>query len=1251
MRVHVVKVLAALCVLSAAVATAQPLEASPEAIQDVLRSYMGASALETPMLVQTGEGFLRFAGAPPEGAFVVSGLQKSAGAEAAALKFLQNHAEAFGVLSDAVQLRTMSTTVRPSGHYVRLGQEYGGLEVFGAQVVVRTDGDSAVLSVLSDILRDTRSLDAGDVALQPAVSQQQAIHAARQEVAALFAEVSSADLAVVDGPKLMVYRPEVIGQEGPTRLVYQLTLTTATHEVSQVLLVDALSGGVVLRYNLLGHAKDRVIFDADFRFTFPTIPAREEGDAPTGIADVDGAYDYLGHTYDFFSQVHDRDSMDDKGITLNTTVNLPFQNAFFLPFDSSLSFGFGFATDDVVAHEFTHGVTHYTSGLIYQGFSGAINESFSDIWGEFVDLVNGAGNDSDEVRWFIGEDVLADGPVPGDFKAHPELLSPKQNDVPVPPSAIRYMKDPTLFGHPDRLGSPFLVSTTSSFDNGGVHINSGIGNKLCYLLTDGDSFNGQVVTGMGIERTAELFYETQFILTPGSDYFDLYLALATASVGLEYSFEDRMNVAAAGRAVEIAPNQLATPGLQFLRATPTRDLAGNPVISLTWAPPPNADYTEVILLRSVRGFAEAPGQGVELFRGRGDRFLDVEVQEGVQYYYTLIADIVNGFPDTEYARATAGALAGNFLTEAFESGFAVRPSIDLSFTQLLFSPTGAPAAAPGSSARTGSYSDYDVTLQRNVTALPVPRQDERGGAYLLHFTADGGVNYFLGDRAFPFFGEVYSQVYLSANGYVSFVPLNTNTALNFPSLGAHFAVPRISFLFADLEPTIGGEIWARSLEDRMVATFENVPEYDIIEFGGVGLNTVQVELFYTGHIRITYQNVSTREAVVGLSDGHGTPVNPADIFDDVEPVTIDTDLSVLPGTVQQLGFAPARVPQVDAGELLEFTVATWSPPGNTEFPVLTATWDRPGAPPFGDNGDGTGTFSWQTALTDEGIYNVRFRAFLNGAEAYQDVRLLVGEVFPAPEARNLRVLTNDTAEDPFRNREVPGDTPLYGDYDYFHPLEATDPLLFSEGPSLLYWMRDGLAVQSLFNQWSVPSNLTRAGEHWQFRVLPLTAGFFAGEEAVSPTVMIAGLPQILSVSPGFGPTSGGTEVTIRGSRLGGALSVKFGGVEARGIESVSDTELRVVTPVRNAGTVSVSVTTTEGTGTLRNGFIYTGDLAGLLKADVNNDGRVDSTDIQLVINAILAGSAGKSGHTADANQDGIVNASDVQVVVNHALRR
>jgi hypothetical protein len=294
--------------------------------------------------------------------------------------------------------------------------------------------------------------------------------------------------------------------------------------------VDAESGRVVFSYSLIQEAKNREIYDAENTSADPGILKRSEGQGPTGIADVDLAYTYFGDTYDFYFLEHGRDSIDNAGYTLSATVRYcpagdacPYENAYW---DGvRMYFGEGYASaDDVIAHELTHGVTQYESNLEYVAQSGAINESFSDIWGEFVDLVNGSGNDTPAVRWLMGEDL--------------------------PIGAIRSMSNPPDFGNPDSTCSPYWW--TSSDDNYGVHTNSGVGNKLAYLLVDGGVFNGETVGGMGISLAADLFYEAQTnLLTSTANYVDLANALQQAAINLGWNASQQANVTAACRAVKI----------------------------------------------------------------------------------------------------------------------------------------------------------------------------------------------------------------------------------------------------------------------------------------------------------------------------------------------------------------------------------------------------------------------------------------------------------------------------------------------------------------------------------------------------------------------------------------------------------------------------------------------------------------------------------------------------------------------------
>ena len=290
------------------------------------------------------------------------------------------------------------------------------------------------------------------------------------------------------------------------------------------MLVDAQRGGVVLSINQIDSAKVRQIYDNQNDYT-RGLPGsgdvvRAEGAPATGISDVDRAYEYSGITYDFYSSTHGRDSLDGLGLSLVSTVNYcpgptcspgnTYQNAFWN--GVQMVYGAGFAAaDDVVAHELTHGVTENESNLFYYMQSGAINESFSDIWGEYVDLTYDGAFDDDSagVRWYLGEDVPVEGTPPPYG------------------GAIRNLANPPEFNDPDKMSSTLYYCGAD--DDGGVHTNSGVGNKAAYLIADGGAFNGYTVTGIGIPKAAKIFYEAQTrMLTSAADYQDLAESLSQA---------------------------------------------------------------------------------------------------------------------------------------------------------------------------------------------------------------------------------------------------------------------------------------------------------------------------------------------------------------------------------------------------------------------------------------------------------------------------------------------------------------------------------------------------------------------------------------------------------------------------------------------------------------------------------------------------------------------------------------------------
>lgn len=1258
MRLMVVKGWLALCLmLMAGTALAQQYSLEPADLEGVFHTFKGPAASESPTLFQDEDGFIRFLSAPPNGYFeVAGGATKSMGPAEIAKTFVNTHSGAFGIKDASVQFNVKNVKEFGGSEYVRLNQSYGGVKVFGGQVVVQVR-DGKVLNVANDTLTQTGVLSSGDVSTTPSINSASAIAAGQLALATKLGNVGAAQLQPSGNAELVILHPETVGLEGNTRLVWHEVLTAITPNeiIKQAIFVDAHSGQLALHYSMIDNALNREIFDA---LNNLDAPVRVEGDGPTGDPDVDNAYLFFGDTYNFYLNEHQWDSYDGQGSPLVATVNFTFLNAFWDSSVNEMSFGNGFVLDDVTAHEVTHGVTEATSDLIYLSFSGAINESFSDIWGEYVDLGNGRGNDSEEVRWLAGEDLPA------------SILAAFGLDAPVP--GIRSMSDPTLFGDPDRLGSPLLKDPFNFFqDNGGVHSNSGIGNKLAYLLTDGDDFNGQTVEGFGISRTADLFFATQFLLPEASSYFDLYLALAASAVVQGYSFADRINVDNAARAVEIVPPGLELQGLRDFRATSTFKTNNDPVIALTWSNPPEENFTEVQLIRNVGEFATAPNQGQELYRGKDDKFLDENVQDGIEYFYTLIAevsvdpDLVNGAEVPEgaqiiqmrFARATAGNTPSFVLSESFGNDplLGINNPMDLQFTQILFEPIAPPPlTAPGVLPGGGNYGDYEVVVTKNVFSLPVLRDDGTDASFLINLLEDGYVQMNLqGSVAFPFFNKNFTSLFIYTNGFISFdFPIPSDNALNFPNIATHFAIPRIAPLFADLAPSIGGDMWIRSMEDRLVITYERIPEWRVnAPFGNGGTNTVQVELFASGHIRFTYLELDVQNAIAGLSDGKGIPRNPFLEFDGLIPFSNLVNFSEMPSAHTALSIDPITPVFAEVGDLVTFTATTTTSVSNAGTPILTAQWDRSEPTPFGNNGDGTGTFNWQTEQGDEGVYAVRVVAQLGDEIVFQDVRINVGNSDLSPEARNLKLATENPAEDPTTSRTVPTESSLFASYDYFHPLAGVNPTLYAEGASILFWFRNGQVVPSLTGSFAVSSNLTKGGDTWQFRVIPFTLNGLSGEQAVSPMVTVIGSPNVTTITPSFGTFNGGTVVLIKGTRLSGALVVKFGGVAAVNVRAISDTQMEATTPKHPIGTVDVTIESPQGVGLFKNGFSYIDPDAVLLPTDVNGDGKVDSIDVQLVINAVLKSEPTKDGVNPDANRDGQVNALDLQVVVNSAIGR
>jgi bacillolysin len=486
----------------------------------------------------TADGYLRFVGAPPGHQFG-NALGAARQPEAVALEFLRTHRRLFGLHSPNVELSPLRTVVNRERHFVRLGQTYSNLPVFAAEATIQVNPAGGIDCVLANLERGLGDWDDQRFSLEPRFAAPQA----RAQAIAEMAKDAGGQTLHTTPPGLMIFAPAVLEESGHPRLVWHMEVFADDLRVNHQVLVDAHTGELVRRYSLTysmdQHGGARAVYNANNTSTRGLFPVRQEGQDPTGDAQVDAAYDYLGYSLQFFRHHHSRLGYDGGLDYTKASVRYcapddpcPWANAhsYGVCGDTWHDFGDGEVTDDIVGHEFTHSVTRCIIGImVYANGPGAISESLSDIWGNFIDWSNPAGNDNATNRWIMGEDL--------------------------PTGPDRDMRDPTRFHHPDRTGSPYFVphtdDPTKANDNGGVHENCGVGNKLCYLLTDGDTFNGQTVLAEGMDAVEPLYWEAIHLLNTGSGWGDLYYALQQAAINLGWPPAHRVNLYRACLAVEI----------------------------------------------------------------------------------------------------------------------------------------------------------------------------------------------------------------------------------------------------------------------------------------------------------------------------------------------------------------------------------------------------------------------------------------------------------------------------------------------------------------------------------------------------------------------------------------------------------------------------------------------------------------------------------------------------------------------------
>ena len=292
---------------------------------------------------------------------------------------------------------------------------------------------------------------------------------------------------------------------------------------------DKLRPPTLITYDLQGNPVRTDLYLNGFYVATASDVASDSDNRWTDPAVVDG-HVHLGYTYDYYFKRFGRKGLDDRNTPIYGVVHPVRRTDFATLFDkypdyfinagycrcgpadsATMTFGDGFPSNityggqrydylsgslDIVAHELTHGLTDFTSELVYRNESGALNEAFSDILGTSIEFFyQTPGTGPRQADYLIGEDTIT-------------------------PGGIRSMSNPGLFDQPDHYSRRYIGPE----DNGGVHINSGIPNQAFYLAIEGginrtSGLSVQGVGGANREQIEKAFYRAfAFMLTSNATF-------------------------------------------------------------------------------------------------------------------------------------------------------------------------------------------------------------------------------------------------------------------------------------------------------------------------------------------------------------------------------------------------------------------------------------------------------------------------------------------------------------------------------------------------------------------------------------------------------------------------------------------------------------------------------------------------------------------------------------------------------------
>jgi len=311
-------------------------------------------------------------------------------------QYVEKFAPAFGATTG--KLDRSKVFADRYGWSVAYEQSYKGVPVFGGQLKAHVDRDGQLTSVTGfvapDVNVDTTPRIDKAAAVKRAVRAVQTRPSGYEDglpkAATKGLEARSADL--------MIYRTgSTRGVPGTNQLAWVVEVWNKS-TIRETVILDAQTGKSLNRWSMMAHALDRELYEEAYE---PANQVWKEGDEFPGALNEDQANEVLGtaEAYWMFKNTFGYDSWDGQGgtmITVNNDPTIACPNANWN--GVSTNYCDGVTGDDTVAHEWGHAYTESTSGLIYQWQSGAMNEAYSDIWGETVDMLNARDNQDGETE-------------------------------------------------------------------------------------------------------------------------------------------------------------------------------------------------------------------------------------------------------------------------------------------------------------------------------------------------------------------------------------------------------------------------------------------------------------------------------------------------------------------------------------------------------------------------------------------------------------------------------------------------------------------------------------------------------------------------------------------------------------------------------------------------------------------------------------------------------------------------------------